>query len=437
MSNERTKPIEFKPNMTFAEKKDFLVNAFLQARDLNVFLDYLAMILGLPVLLITPSYSVIACSGIHAVTDDVWNYTITAGHYPDFVISYIVKNYMKTDISYKNRELFERSPPFSMSKCLLCNLWHQGEYIGAIITLVTGEPPNEDNREIILIARDLLQKTLALGQRKTIERGASQEILLIEIINGKNRSHGTPYDQNLLESMDGLEHFLLINVDFEQSKESEDLPGLLHILFPKAIVFFYGDRLLILLTQQTPIEMSDEFLSTFEDLLSKHNAIACISDEYDDLYRTREHYCKNVRVCKLADIAKDTKRIIYYSEYRFIDMYLLATSSISKFEVDTFVCKKAYEIYKYDMKHKTEYISTLWSYLNAKESVNSAAKMMYVHKNTITYRLSRIKDLFNLDLSNFEDKFQMYYSCCILNFHINIQHYGDTGLAKLDWDYGS
>ena len=437
MSNERTKPIEFRPNMTFAEKKDFLVDAFLQARDLNEFLDYLAMILGLPVLLVTPSYSVIACSRIHAVTDDVWNYTITAGHFPDFVISYVVKNYRKNDISHRNRELFGRSPPFSKSKCLICNLWKQSEYIGAIITLISGEPPNEDNQEILLIARDLLQKTLALGQRKNIERETSQEILLIEIINGKNRSHGTPYDQYLMETMDGLEHYMLINVDFIQTKESEDLLNMLHILFQKAIVFFYGDRLLILLTQKVPIEISDEFLNTFEELLIRHNAIACISDEYDDLYRTREHYCKNVRVCKLAEIAKDSKRIIYYSDYRFIDMYLLATSSISKFEVDTFVCKKAYEIYKYDMKHKTEYISTLWSYLNAKESVNGAAKMIYVHKNTITYRLSRIKDIFNLDLSNFEDKFQMYYSCCILNFHVNIQNYGDMGLAKLDWDYGS
>ena len=181
--------------------------------------------------------------------------------------------------------------------------------------------------------------------------------------------------------------------------------------------------------QHISIEISENTLRTLEDLLSSCNATACISDMYDNLLRTQEHYSKNVRVGKLSNISKDKRRIVFYSDYKFIDMYLLAIGSIGKFEMGSFICKKTYEIYKYDKENNTEYIDTLWNYLEAGESVSGAGKRMYVHRNTVAYRISRINDLFQIDLSNLKNAYMMYFSCCILRFHDRIQRSGDGDVA--------
>ena len=433
--SERVSLVEFRHDMTLAEKKDLLVNSLLQAGDLNELSDNLAILIDFPILLLTPSYSVIACSRIHNVTDSVWNHAVTEGYYPDFVISYIVKNHREWDISHQRQELFERSLPYSENKRLICNMWHQGEQIGSIAVLISEMEPNGDDRELILFARDLIQKILALGGSKTAKIETPQEFLLIEILGGKIPNRDAHYSRFLLDNINDPGYFLLINIEFQAPKESKDFVNTFRILFPQATTFVYTNRLLIFFAQHTPIEISESFFATLEELLSSCNAIAYISDMYENLFHTREHYCKNVRIGKLTAITKETKRVVFYNDYRFIDMYYLAANSIGRFKVETFVCRKAHEIYRYDKNHKTEYIDTLWNYLNAGESASGAAKMMYLHKNTIAYRISRIKELFQLDLSHYESNFQIYYSCCILRFHDRLQNNGDVSWKELDWDY--
>ena len=427
---------EFLQDLTLTEKKDILFNSLMNAGDLNELSDNLATLIDLPILLLTPSYSVIACSRIHNVTDSTWNHAVDVGYYPDYVISYIVKNHREWDISHQRQELFERSLPYSESKRLICNMWHKGEQLGAIAVLISEKAPSDDDRELILFARDLIQKILALGGSKTAKIETPQELLLIEILGGKIPNRDAHYSRFLLDNINDPGYFLLINIEFQIPKESKEFVNTFRILFPQATTFVYNSRLLIFFAQQTPIEIGESFYTTLEELLSSCNAIACISDMYDNLFHTREHYCKNVRIGRLTVVTKDTQRVVFYNDYRFIDMYLLAANSIGKLEVETFVYRKAYEIYMYDKKHKTEYIDTLWNYLNTGESISSAAKMMYVHKNTIAYRISRIKELFQLDLSHYESNFQMYYSCCILRFHERLQNNGDVSWQELHWDYG-
>lgn len=435
-SNEFAYNIELRQDMTLAEKKEILLNSLLQAGDLNEFVDCLSILVDLPLLIMSPSYSTIAYSRIHKVTDNIWNYAMNIGYYPDFIISYIIKNNREWDLSHKNRELFERSLPNSEYKRLICNMWHRNEQMGAILALLSGEAPDDDKKELLLFARDLLQKVLALGGSRAEKVGTAQELLLIEILKGKIPNQDAHYDRFLLDNINDPGYFLLINVEFHESKESNGFMNTFRILFPQATIFVYSNRLLIFFAQQTSIKIGEGFLTMLEELLSSCNAIACISDEYTDLFRTREHYCKNVRIGKLAASINEPRRLLFYDEFRLIDMYLLAANSIGVYEADSFVCRKAYEIYEYDQKHKTEYIETLWHYFNTKESASGAGKAMFVHKNTITYRILRIKDLFQLDISRFENNFMLYFSCGILRFLKKMQFIGNADWKDIDWGYG-
>ena len=422
-------------NITLTEKKNVLLDSMFQSEDLNEFSDSLARLLDAPVLLLTPSYVVIACSRVHEITESVWLHAMDTGYYPDYVISHIVEHHREWDLTYEKRELFERSLPFTENGRLLCNMWHRGVLLGSIVTLLSGQTLDENDRELLLFARDLVEKILGLGKTGVIEKVTAQETLLVALLHGKDLDRETIYSQFLINNTDATGHYLLINVEFQSPGKPDDFLRSFSILFSQTTTLIYNNRLLIFFAQLTPIDISESLITTFEELLSKYNAFACISDEFEDLFHIREHYRKNVRIGKLAVVTSDTRRIIHYDEYKFFDMYLLAASSIGTLETDSFVYHKAYEIYKYDMKYGTKYIDTLWSYISTKESVNDAGKMMYVHRNTIVYRISRIKDLFQLDLSQVDNNFHLYYSCCILRFHEKMRRHGNSSWKDLHWDY--
>ncbi|MEG0276688.1 MAG: PucR family transcriptional regulator ligand-binding domain-containing protein [Coprobacillus sp.] len=60
---------------------------------------------------------------------------------------------------------------------------------------------------------------------------------------------------------------------------------------------------------------------------------------------------------------------------------------------------------EYDIKHHGELEMTLYHYLKCEGSPQMMAKQLYMHRNTISYRLTKIKDLLNNDLSSYEEKF--------------------------------
>lgn len=58
------------------------------------------------------------------------------------------------------------------------------------------------------------------------------------------------------------------------------------------------------------------------------------------------------------------------------------------------------KILEYDRVHKTEYYPMLETYLTCERNRNETARMLYVHKNTLAYRLKKLEELFHLNLDD-------------------------------------
>ena len=58
-------------------------------------------------------------------------------------------------------------------------------------------------------------------------------------------------------------------------------------------------------------------------------------------------------------------------------------------------------------------------YLNTHGSLQKTAAQCYVHRNTIAYRIEKIRELFQLDPENEEKSFRYTFSCLILDY---LQH---------------
>jgi len=70
------------------------------------------------------------------------------------------------------------------------------------------------------------------------------------------------------------------------------------------------------------------------------------------------------------------------------------------------------ELEAYDQKYHTDYLLTLKSYLDNNTSVQEVAKETFVHRNTINYKLKKIKEILQCDL-DYHDGLRL-----LLAFHI-------------------
>ncbi len=72
-------------------------------------------------------------------------------------------------------------------------------------------------------------------------------------------------------------------------------------------------------------------------------------------------------------------------------------------ELRAFVDQVLGQLLAYDLKHKTDFVQTIATYLAKDNSLQATAKELFVHVNTAAYRLQRIQALTGLDLSKTED----------------------------------
>jgi PucR family transcriptional regulator, purine catabolism regulatory protein len=76
-------------------------------------------------------------------------------------------------------------------------------------------------------------------------------------------------------------------------------------------------------------------------------------------------------------------------------------------ELEAFFMKSLGTIYEHDRMHGTSYIVTLENFFSNNLNISETAKAMFLHRNTLIYRIDKIKEILNSDLKNSEELLQL------------------------------
>lgn len=82
----------------------------------------------------------------------------------------------------------------------------------------------------------------------------------------------------------------------------------------------------------------------------------------------------------------------------------------------SFIHEDIIKLLKYDLKNNDSLCKTLYYYLANFKSLKETSKDVFLHKNTITYRLDKIKEIIEDDLSNSKKDNNYYISLEIVGY---------------------
>lgn len=99
---------------------------------------------------------------------------------------------------------------------------------------------------------------------------------------------------------------------------------------------------------------------------------------------------------------KDNKCIVYYND---IGLYKLLFNINNKEILVDLYNEYLGKLEEYDLIHKTDYLNILKLYINNNSSIQAVSEKTFTHRNTINYRIKKIKEILNTDLNNPKDKF--------------------------------
>lgn len=95
-----------------------------------------------------------------------------------------------------------------------------------------------------------------------------------------------------------------------------------------------------------------------------------------------------------------------YNSYKLQD---LLNQAEGRMELGSFCSNTLLQLRAWDEEHQTEYERTLKTYLLCGQSIAATARQMFIHKNTVIYRINKLKQQFGV---NFNDCGQISHLYC-------------------------
>lgn len=133
-----------------------------------------------------------------------------------------------------------------------------------------------------------------------------------------------------------------------------------------------------------------------EQLARQDNARVGISWLFEDILDFRHYFNQSVTVIKLAEKHQDKNRAVDFTSYAF---YALLENYTGKYPLDWYCHPALTQLRHHDQKHHTDYCETLRTFVLTRCNQKQSAELLFIHRNTLQYRLARIAELTGLDLS--------------------------------------
>lgn len=159
-------------------------------------------------------------------------------------------------------------------------------------------------------------------------------------------------------------------------------------------------------------------LSKITDILIDNNLTALYVNKILDYFSFNIYY---KALTNLLSFLEESKRNVLYFEADYKIYLPFFTDKYNINEIKNFIDLKIMKIYNDDMKNETDNINTLYFYLSYDKSLSIAANKLYIHRNTVSYRLMKMFDMYDMDFNDLmQNKIYLYSIFLVKYYHYKL-----------------
>ncbi len=186
---------------------------------------------------------------------------------------------------------------------------------------------------------------------------------------------------------------------------------------PYAKAIRFEEHILVILNYNDGNEY-DIIFEKIIKLLKEYQLYLGISNPFSNLTDIYNHYNQAKTALTLGRLLQDKTRFFYYKDYGYYHLFsCMDTCNLPG------LCSPHYMLlHQYDIMNSTEYCDTLYQYIAAANNLSAAAKTLQIHRNTMAYRLEKIIQISEINLSGGEELYQFYTTVKIIRWLDKIEH---------------
>ncbi|MDO4467272.1 MAG: PucR family transcriptional regulator ligand-binding domain-containing protein [Bacillota bacterium] len=151
---------------------------------------------------------------------------------------------------------------------------------------------------------------------------------------------------------------------------------------------------ILVLAQHVEKEVLQRIVGSFQEKI--YVGIGNKVDALEEIKNSRNQASIAIRVGK---ISKKEESIFYYQE---MGLYTLISKISDETYISDFVEEHLGKLIRVDQVNDSSLLETLEIYINHSCNAKKCAEDMFIHRNTLNYRLEKIQDILGVDLNDFD-----------------------------------
>ncbi len=315
--------------------------------------------------------------------------------------------FLHYDETFLQGEPIIRPLPFVSCEHALCGAVMNEALIGVVdMPLINGEPTKEA-LDLFQYASEAISIALVINGYVVKDTYHPMQNYILSLLNGSidSVSYHNPYHiRSMLSGIEALKVAWIRPNPAENTEVSE-----------KELISFCRrhDHFWLAPYNGNYVVVFDGSQETAQQELlkkEKNKAKVVLTDPFFPM----EELHRQMKLCSfawnLAAYENEDNTVLFAGNYKSIYAALIP---FRNGEQDLYENPVLRELEKCDQKNGTAYIETLRAYFRWKQDASAMAKAMCVHKNTVFYRLSRMKEQFGIDFANIRQMAELYLSLLV------------------------
>ncbi len=374
--------------------KEQLLNSFLKNNSLSSLAEAMSGLLGCPVIIVDDAFHIAA--SFAAKGYDYEAYKMAVSH-SELSFEAAAEISGRAERTKSGSFAFERD-----GKCYSVTLLDNGGVMTGymILVLEKGETVKADEEELVFAAA-LFSKQLCLERRQTAANTAEE--VLISLLDGEfsDEEHFRLQASATFLSNFHPEKFAVAEISGDSSDISNDfLRRNLESGFHGSHPFFYRNRVVMFLHK-------DHNLKRLKETAESSNLSVAVSQRLDGVFSLGGMYPAAAETLDYLRAAGESGFLVQSCDYA----RLIALKKLDK--QSELIAPEINALCVYDCKNSSELCLTLYTYLICHRSLKQTCEKLYTHRNTVLYRIRKIKEDFGIIPEKPENHFKYLLSCAL------------------------
>jgi len=245
------------------------------------------------------------------------------------------------------------------------------------------EDDNEFNRDVIEMVALFIEEEKEYDSKEDVIKG---------LINGEIDKK---YAEELFKKLDfKLKKKMKVYI-VECRKNIEEIHNLLKEFFDNSIILLNDKKIVVIDTS-----LEDNLEEGIQDVILSETMIKIkisVGTIVNDIFDIKNSYDRAMKAMVLGKRLIKGKNIFYYDQM-ILPIIINGVKSKKLTTLSNELFQGMDKIFE-----ERELMQTATSFLENNLNISETSKKLFIHRNTLTYRLNKIKKLTRYDLRNFED----------------------------------